>query len=765
MATKLSLGLSLLIVSAAFAAVLPGAAASHAPSASVSPGTVYEKGSTGQTTMATFTGSYNPDAGETKVSNSETWLFPDNGQTLSGAVVQREFKDAGTWVVTFSVLVSLANGDVVARSKDVPITVTNPAPTASHNVPSIVSGQPLDVRFDFTDNQGIQTATLFYRKQGQTTFTSQLMTKGSGAPAGAERWSYSIPASFLTEPVEYYATATDISKVPQTATFRPTATTYYVAGAGAGDNQPPTITLTFTGTQVVPYGNSFAFLIGMTDPSGIKSATFNYKKPAAASYTTVNVNLSTKAAAIPWSTSVGGLYNWYVTVTDNNDNVGSLNSAGSPGSVTLAVGPKLQLTVPTATQKLTPGANLVIQGNLTDDKAGVSATLAYNTGGGASWTSGSSGLTLGGEVGTAPVTRTVTLAIPMPGSEFARDILFFVNLTDSDGNALGSGLMRVTVSTDATKPTITAETPTGPVKAIPAISATWSDAGGSGVNAASGVISIDGTVVPPADRTATPTGISVNGTKAIVTALTDGTHTVVVTVSDNHGNTETKTWTFLLDKTPPTFSGETTGFVKTAEVAVGVTEAGSGVDAATVTATIDGAPATAEFHAADGEVHVAGTGLADGSHAVKLTVKDKAGNEAVKEWTFSLDSVAPTIASASFDAAVTTAKPTITVTFSDAGSGVKASTATLKINGVAQTVSATATGFTFTPTADLKSGANTVEITVEDNVGNKATMSKTMTVNLPAVAKKKGFFGLPGFEAVFAVAALGAAMLLLRRRA
>lgn len=759
---KLSIGVSLLIVAAAFVAVSGPAFANHAPTAVVNPGTIYEKGSTGQTTSATFTGSYSPHDGETKLGGSEIWRFPDNGEERSGAVVSREFKDAGTWVVTFSVTVSKPDGSFATYSKDVPVTVVNPPPTATHVVPNIVSGAPLEVNFDLTDNQGIQSATLFYRHQGETAFLSQAMSAVAGAAAGAQRYTYRIPASYLSSPVEYYATATDVSKAPQTATYRPTATTYYLASGGAGDQTPPTVTLVFTGTQVVSYGTSFAFVIGMSDASGIKSAAFNYKRPSDAAFTTVNVDSATRAAAIPWSPGIAGTYQWYATATDNQNNVGSLNTAGSPGTLTLSVGPKLGLDVPPGTQKLTPGANLVLSGNVSDDKTGPTATMTYNTGTG--WTSGASGLTLGGETntaGAAPFKKTLTATIPMPGSEFARDILAFVNATDSESNAVTSGLIRISVSTDATKPTISAESPVGAIQAPAAISATFADAGGSGINVASATMKIDGVAVPAADLTVSETGITLAATKAAVTGLTEAAHTIVVTVADKHGNSETKTWTFTLDKTAPTISGERTGFVKNAEQKLSATDAGSGLDSAT--ATIDGAAATAAL--GDGDVIVSKAGLADGAHAVVLKVKDKAGNEATKEWSFTLDTVAPTIGSASLDATATTLKPTITVTFSDAGSGVKSSSATLKIGGVLQTVTATATGFTFTPTADLKAGANSVDVTVEDNAGNTATLSKTLTIKLPDPPAKKGwFFGLPGFEVLLALGGLAAAGLALRRR-
>lgn len=68
-----------------------------------------------------------------------------------------------------------------------------------------------------------------------------------------------------------------------------------------------------------------------------------------------------------------------------------------------------------------------------------------------------------------------------------------------------------------------------------------------------------------------------------------------------------------------------------------VVDDGSGVDASSVTAWLDGSPVPTSFDLATGVVSLRGSLLKDGSHIVKVTAKDYRGNEASSEWSFLTD--------------------------------------------------------------------------------------------------------------------------------
>jgi len=73
-----------------------------------------------------------------------------------------------------------------------------------------------------------------------------------------------------------------------------------------------------------------------------------------------------------------------------------------------------------------------------------------------------------------------------------------------------------------------------------------------------------------------------------------------------------------------------------------VVDDGSGVDARSVTLTVDGNPVRVVFDPADGMGEITFPAMADGSHVVKATAKDYRGNEGSVEWSFLTDeSIAP----------------------------------------------------------------------------------------------------------------------------
>jgi outer membrane protein assembly factor BamB len=68
-----------------------------------------------------------------------------------------------------------------------------------------------------------------------------------------------------------------------------------------------------------------------------------------------------------------------------------------------------------------------------------------------------------------------------------------------------------------------------------------------------------------------------------------------------------------------------------------VVDDGSGVDAASVQATVDGSPVPVTFEVATGKVALRPAPVPDGPHVVKVVARDYRGNEASTEWSFVTD--------------------------------------------------------------------------------------------------------------------------------
>lgn len=88
-------------------------------------------------------------------------------------------------------------------------TITVEADTEAPDITHIpiwigIAGDAIEISADITDNAGVESATLYYRKGGETTYTSLDMTKDG------DTYSATIPGEAVTvDDVEYYISATD----------------------------------------------------------------------------------------------------------------------------------------------------------------------------------------------------------------------------------------------------------------------------------------------------------------------------------------------------------------------------------------------------------------------------------------------------------------------------------------------------------------------------------------------------------------------------
>ena len=164
-------------------------------------------------------------------------------------------------------------------------------------------------------------------------------------------------------------------------------------------------------------------------------------------------------------------------------------------------------------------------------------------------------------------TNTYTATITAPGStSFNRTGGYYdvtVEATNTAGtvttqNASGLAALKLVVR-EKVAPVITIVSPTSGASVTnnkqPVTFTVVDESGGSGVKLSSIVVKQDGTAAASSTivSTAITNGYSVTYTPA--TALSDGSHTVIITASDNDGNAATqKSTTYKVDTVPPTLN-------------------------------------------------------------------------------------------------------------------------------------------------------------------------------------------------------------------
>lgn len=183
----------------------------------------------------------------------------------------------------------------------------------------------------------------------------------------------------------------------------------------------------------------------------------------------------------------------------------------------------------------------------------------------------------------------------------------------------------------------------------PVVFTVTDEAGGSGVDLTTLVVKQDGTAAESSTikTTAITNGYSVTYTPAA--ALSDGSHTVTIAVSDHDGNAAVEqSTTYKLDTVPPTLNVTSpTDNLVTATAAL--TVAGTTNDATSSPVTI-----AVKLNGTDqGTVTVAANGswtkqvtLSEGTNTIVVTATDAAGQVTSITRTVKLDTTVPTIKSA-----------------------------------------------------------------------------------------------------------------------
>lgn len=257
--------------------------------------------------------------------------------------------------------------------------------------------------------------------------------------------------------------------------------------------------------------------------------------------------------------------------------------------------------------------------------------------------------------------KTYTATITAPGTtSFHKSGGYYdvtVEATNTAGtvttqNAAGLAGLKLVVR-EKVAPVITILSPTSGAYVVnnkqPITFTVVDESGGSGVKLSSLVVKQDGTAVASSTITSTAitNGYSVTYTPA--SALSDGSHTVTITVSDNDGNAATaKSTTYTVDTVPPTLniSAPTNGLVtNAASLVVRGTTNDATSSPVTVKITLRGSDQGSITVASDGVFSKTLT-LAEGSNAIVITATDAAGKSSTVSRTVTLDTSMPVIKSA-----------------------------------------------------------------------------------------------------------------------
>lgn len=129
-----------------------------------------------------------------------------------------------------------------------------------------------------------------------------------------------------------------------------------------------------------------------------------------------------------------------------------------------------------------------------------------------------------------------------------------------------------------------------------------------------------------------------------VTLSSDGTHAITYRSTDNAGNTEsTKTATVQIDKTAPSVSNiQPTGTIGSSSTSVSASfsDATSGIDTGSASLAVYGGTVSDCVTTAAG-ISCNVSGLAEGSHAVTVSVSDNAGNAGTSSSSFAVSLCQP----------------------------------------------------------------------------------------------------------------------------
>lgn len=310
-------------------------------------------------------------------------------------------------------------------------------------------------------------------------------------------------------------------------------------------------------------------------------------------------------------------------------------------------------------------------------------------------------------------------------------------VTDRAGNV---STMRVPfiVANDTTAPNILSFSPTGTLtNPKPVVTVTFTDivSGVTDAGVKITVLGVGGTTklahASGADAKAGEPVLSGTATFVPDADLAPGDYSVTAVLTDVDGNSAPVSWQFAItaDTAKPVVTAHSpVGTINATETWIVV----SFSDESKVTATVrldGGAAENAEVVDTRARLKVAG--LTQGVHTAIVSLKDARNNEAVVQWDFSveIDVTAPVISAYTPTGYTGTNKPTILVSYSDAGVGVNLDSIAVSVDGKKVEPNAKdASRASYTPKDALASGAHSVFVELADALGNGASANWTFTI-------------------------------------
>ena len=212
------------------------------------------------------------------------------------------------------------------------------------------------------------------------------------------------------------------------------------------------------------------------------------------------------------------------------------------------------------------------------------------------------------------------------------------------------------------------------------ISAAYTDAG-SGIDTGSVIVTLDGKTLPGCRISATSVSCPVSG-------LSEGAHVIGGSVADTSGNTALITGSFSVDTTPPEVSVASPSgniYAAATSITADFSDAGSGVNAASVSLSLDGIPfAPGACSVSANSASCSATGLAVGQHTIGGSVSDNAGNSSPISGSFNVvDIAAPTVEYSGPAGTTANQSPTVTGTVSDPApsAGIDTASGRLSLDG------------------------------------------------------------------------------------
>ncbi len=350
--------------------------------------------------------------------------------------------------------------------------------------------------------------------------------------------------------------------------------------------------------------------------------------------------------------------------------------------------------------------------------------------------------------GETAMNEDSTSASFTPGGALANDTYSVaVVVMDNAGNSASTDWsFTVEASYDTTLPSIDVTSPHGIVRVdMPTISASASDVSDTAQEGLSGIASLE-ISVDGVDGSSEFDG-SGSATFTPSAALANGTYTAMATATDNSGNTNTASWTFIveviMDVAAPVIgntSPQGISRIAMPEISVAAADDMSGIGSIEISvmnsagAAVDGSTAMGDGSA----VFTPGAALANDTYTVSTVVTDNSGNSSSASWSFVveviMDIAEPVIGTTSPSGIVRVDMPTITASATDDMSGVgniEISVAASDGSGVGG--SSEFDGGTmarFNLGAALANDTYTATAVVTDNAGNETTGSWSFTVEV-----------------------------------